>query len=471
MRTPSPTPPLNPHLRTVSKRETRLSTSIAFIAWAIAVYDFILFGTLLPRIQDSFGWDTSFALLVSTLVSLGTGIMVLAIGPLVDRFGRRRGMMFSIGGTAVSAVATAAAQGVGTLVGAKAISGVGLAESSINATYLNELYAQSEDEKVRRNKGFVYSFVQAGWPVGALVAAAFVAGVQMIWGPDSWRIAFLLSAIPAVLTMVLCRRLKESPQYEALSEARKLTQRGSREEAAVLLHNAGLAQQSKAPFARIFQGRHLRNTIFLSLAWIFNYFGLQIFSVLGTTVLETGKGLDAATTLALVIGSNVAGAAGYIFFGWAGDRWGRKRMIAIGWCTSGFAFAALMLGPNTPEFVLPVYMAGLFLMLGPYSALMFFQAECFEADCRGTGGAFAYAMSQPGAVIGGFLLTGLTVAAVPFGIATVLVGAVGLLLSGLVIMGARPIDPPAAPLAPLETAGLLTTHLDNATTTEDGTHT
>lgn len=440
MSTSPPTPPLNPRLRTVSKRETGVATTIAFIAWTIAVYDFILFGTLLPRIQDSFGWDTSFALLVSTLVSLGTGIMVLAIGPLVDRFGRRKGMILSIGGTAASSAGTAAVTGVGSLVAVRSLSGIGLAESSINATYLNEIYAQSEDERVRRNKGLVYSFVQAGWPVGALAAAAFVAGVQAIWGSDSWRIAFLLATIPAVLTALLCRRLRESPQYEAITQARQEAGNGFPEKADELLRSAGLTQQTKTPFVRIFQGRHLRNTIFLSLAWVFNYFGLQVFSVLGTTVLETGKGLEADTTLVLVVASNVVGAAGYVFFGWAGDRWGRQRMIAIGWSASGFAFAALMLGPNNPVFVLSGYMAGLFFMLGPYAALMFFQAECFDTDCRGTGSAFAYSMSQPGAIVGGLLLTGLTAATIPFGFATVAVGATGLLLSGALILGARPVD-------------------------------
>ncbi len=432
-------PPLNPRLRTVSKRETRVATGIAFLAWTIAVYDFILFGTLLPRIQESFGWDTSFALLVSTLVSIGTGIMVLVIGPLVDRFGRRRGMMLSIGGTAASSAATAAVNGVAALVAVRSVSGVGLAESSINATYLNELYSQSESERVRRNKGFVYSFVQAGWPVGALVAAAFVAGVTAIWGPDSWRIAFLLATIPAILTALLCRRLRESPQFEIMYEARRQAKAGAQAEARELLAAAGLEQPSRAPFARIFRGAHLRNTVFLSLAWVFNYFGLQVFSVLGTTVLETGKGLDAATTLALVVASNVVGAAGYIFFGWAGDRWGRKRVIAVGWMASGAAFAALLLGPNDPIFVLTAYMAGLFLMLGPYAALMFFQTECFDADCRGTGSAFAYAMSQPGAIIGGLLLTGLTAVAIPFSLAALAVGAVGLVLSGVLILGARPL--------------------------------
>lgn len=440
MTTRTAAPPLNRTLRTVSGKEARAATGIAFIAWTIAVYDFILFGTLLPRIQESFGWDTSFALLVSTLVSIGTGVMVLAVGPLVDRFGRRRGMVASIAGTAASSAATAAVNGVGSLVLVRSISGVGLAESSINATYLNELYSQTDDERIRGNKGFVYSFVQAGWPVGALVAAAFVAGVTAIWGPESWRLAFLIATIPALVTAMLCRRLRESPQYEVMAQASRLTKDGSRDEAREMLEATGLSLPGRTPFPRIFQGPHLRNTVYLSLAWLFNYFGLQVFSVLGTTVLETGKGLSGSTALGLVIASNLVGAAGYIFFGWAGDRWGRRRMIAIGWAASGLAFTALMLGPTNSVFVLGAYMVGLFFMLGPYAALMFFQTECFDPDCRGTGSAFAYAMSQPGAIIGGLLLTGLTAAAMPFSIATVLVGAAGLVLSAVCILGARPLE-------------------------------
>ncbi|WP_435740091.1 hypothetical protein [Clavibacter nebraskensis] len=59
-------------LEKVSVRQTRRVTGTAFLAWTIAVYDFILFGTLLPDISRDFGWDTSESLLVSTLVSVGT---------------------------------------------------------------------------------------------------------------------------------------------------------------------------------------------------------------------------------------------------------------------------------------------------------------------------------------------------------------------------------------------------------------
>src|SRR3954451_15008657 len=94
-------------LRRVSGKETRRASGIAFIAWTIAVYDFILFGTLLPRISESFGWSTSHALLVSTLVSVGTAIVVLLVGPMVDKLGRRKEMIIPGAGPAVSPAATA----------------------------------------------------------------------------------------------------------------------------------------------------------------------------------------------------------------------------------------------------------------------------------------------------------------------------------------------------------------------------
>ena len=96
--------------RKISLKETRFVTIIAFLAWTIAVYDYILFGTLLPRIEESFGWDSSHALLVSTLVSAGVFLVIIFFGPLIDKLGRRKGMMASVGGSAVAGGASALAK-------------------------------------------------------------------------------------------------------------------------------------------------------------------------------------------------------------------------------------------------------------------------------------------------------------------------------------------------------------------------
>lgn len=430
----------SPGLRRVTGRETRRASGIAFFAWAIAVYDFILFGTLLPRIEESFGWSTSHALLVSTLVSVGTAVVVLLVGPMVDKLGRRKGMIISVGGTAASSAATAATFGAASLIGVRSISGLGLAEQSVNATYLNELYELTEDESIKKRRGFVYSMVQTGWPTGALLAAGFVAVVTSVFGEGAWRLAFLLATIPAIAVALICRTLKESPQFEAQDTIKKLRAAGKHDEADTLAAATHTVEQTAAPFKRIFQGRHLRNTLVLSGAWLLNWFAIQTFSVLGTTVLEKGKGIDASSTLILVVLSNLVAVAGYLSHGWAGDRFGRRNTIAVGWLCSGLFFAAMLLGPSNQVYVLITYMMGLFFLLGPYAAIMFFQAECFDTDCRATGSAFIGAMSQPGAIISGFILTGLTAASVGYSTAALWVGAAGAVASAVIVLGAHTVS-------------------------------
>ena len=229
------------------------------------------------------------------------------------------------------------------------------------------------------------------------------------------------------------------------------------DEAEALAAATATVEQTSAPFKRIFTGKHLRNTVVLSLAWLLNWFAIQTFSVLGTTVLEKGKGIDASSTLILVVLSNLVAVAGYLAHGWAGDRFGRRNTIAVGWLLSGLFFGAMLLGPSSQIFVLVTYMMGLFFLLGPYAAIMFFQAECFDTDCRATGSAFIGAMSQPGAIISGFILTGLTAASVGYSTAALWVGALGAIASAVIVLGARKVadTPPQAgvPAGPTTTAG------------------
>ena len=246
--------------------------------------------------------------------------------------------------------------------------------------------------------------------------------------------------MPAILVALLCLKLRESPQFELQQRIRQLRKDGDEAGAARVAAAYDLDHDVAAPIRRIFHGVHLRNTIVLSVAWLFNWFAIQTFSVLGTTVLESGKGIDASNTLLMVVVSNVVGAIGYLAHGWAGDRFGRRNTIAVGWLLAGVFFAAMLLGPSSTGYVIVTYMMGLFFLLGPYAAIMFLQAECFTTDCRATGSSFIGAMSQPGAIIGGFILTGLTAAAVPYSMAALYVGAVGAVISAVVVLFVRKVS-------------------------------
>lgn len=401
----------------VPTRDIRRSTVIGMIAGIVSVFDFILFGTLLPRISDSFQWSTSQALLVSTLVSVGTAVVLFGVGPLVDRIGRRRGMITAVLGTALSSAATAGATGATSLVAVRSISGLSLSEQSVNATYLNEMYNAAEDERVTRNRGFVFSMVQTAWPLGALTAAGFVAIVGGLIGLDEWRLVFLIATIPALAVAYLCRSLRESPQFVAQKQTP--------------------VEKSGSSIGMIFRGALRRNTVVLALSWLTNWMAIQTFSVLGTTVLEVGKGFSAENSLLMVVASNLVAVLGYLAHGWLGDRFDRHKVIGFGWLIGAALFAAMLAGPDQTAFVLITYMAGLFFLLGPYAAVLVFQSECYPTECRATGGAFAFAMSQPGAILGGLLLSVVTGLGWSYGAAALVVGAGSCLASALIIFVAR----------------------------------
>ncbi|GAA3696526.1 MFS transporter [Arthrobacter ginkgonis] len=420
---------------TVSKRQTRLGTLIAFLAWVVAVYDFIMFGTLLPEIRLEFGWSEAQATGINTAIAVGTGIIVLAIGPIVDRIGRRRGMMATVGGTAVASALSAMTMNPAFLVGVRSVSGLGMAEQSINTTYLNEVYAVTEDEKIKKNRGFIYSIVQSGWPVGSLLAAGFIALLLPVAG---WRGVFLLAALPAIILLWMRRSLKETPQYLLLNEARKLKKAGQKAEADELLARYGLEQNETAPLRTIFNSRYRRNTFFLSLVWILNFFGVTTFTVLGTTLLTDGKGLPYGISLLVFMAACAGGFLGYLFFGWLGQRFGRRGVVAAGFMISALAYTAMLFWAHDVPTVILFYALGQFFMAGPFSAFMFYMGEVYGADCRATGTSFLNAMAQPGSIIAGVLITVFLASGVSWITAAFVVGVVGVFLSGVAMLACTP---------------------------------
>ncbi len=148
----------------LTPEQVRFATWIAFFAWVFAVYDFILFGTLLPEIGRHFSWSEVEQAEIATWVAVGTAVVALAIGPLVDRLGRRVGIMFTVSGSAICSALTAigGSWGKSPLILIRSLGGLGYAEETVNATYLSEIYAASDDPRLAKRRGFIYSLVQGG---------------------------------------------------------------------------------------------------------------------------------------------------------------------------------------------------------------------------------------------------------------------------------------------------------------------
>ncbi len=426
-----------------TKRETNAAMVLALLAWTVAVFDYGLFGTLLPAMKSDFGWSDSQSYLINTLIAVGTAVVAFGVGPVIDRLGRRRGMQLTIGGTAVASLLTAlipaklGAISSAMVIGVRSLGGLGFSEQSVNATYLNEVFSITEDKKKSDHRGFWYGIVQGGWPLGFLLSSALAVLLLERLG---WRGMYLVATLPAVvLVVVIGKKLKETPQFQLQNDVRRLKAEGKSEEANALAAEYGVSHSDTAPIARLLEPELRRNTIVLSLAWIVNFFGISIFSVLGSSILANAKGVKLSDAFYMLVIINLGAYFGYIFHGWLGDRIGRQRTIVIGWMISGVAFAVMLSSAvSSPAMIVTTYAIGLFFLVGPYAAILFYMGECYPTDCRGTGTVIIGAMSQPGTIIGGFLFTA-AAAAWGTGPAALWVGAVGTFASGALMLFAKPV--------------------------------
>lgn len=435
----------------VQPKDVRLATWICFFAWTFAVYDFVLFGNLLPQLAEHLGWTGAQSTEINTWVTAGTAIVAFAIGPIVDRIGRRKGILIAVAGAAVASLLTAmvgwvvglaAGLGLVFLVLVRSLAGLGYAEQAINAAYLNEMFAHNSDPAKAKRRGLVYSLVQSGWPVGSVLAAG---SVYLLFPIGGWQLCFVVAALPAIFILWAGRWLKESPQFSHRHQIDQMIKAGRLEEAQVLGQKYGIDISEKAsPLVSVFRGESLRSTVTIGGAFLLNWLGVLAFSILGTSLLTAPDGKDIAfnNALLVLIISNATAFAGYLFHGWLGDRIGRRNAIGIGWILCAISFFTMLQAPNGNfPLIVALYSAGLFFLIGPFSALMFFTGESFPVHTRATGSSLVNASGQVGAIIGGLLITATLAAGSGWINAALWWGVIPILASGLLIFAARNVDP------------------------------
>lgn len=404
----------------------------SFLAWMFSVYDYILFGTLLPIISTTYNWSPEVSLQIATWVAVGTFILSFAVGPITDHFGRRNALMITTFGAALSSGLTALTMSPLYLIVVRSLSGLGYSEQAVNTTYLSEIM-----EPGRR--GFLYSFVQGGWPIGVLFASLMTAIFEPIVG---WRGVFLIATFPAIVIVILWSRLKESPRFERMKEIRRLVKTGKHEEAERLGKEWGIDSQkmTRSSLMQMFGPDIRRHTIFLGLAFLMNWVAIQVFVVLSTTVLVNGKQISFSNSLLMLILSNALSYIGYVVHGYIGDKVGRRGTVGVAWILAALSYASMLLFAHGFLGVVVTYSIGLFFIIGAYSALFSYMSESFPTRMRGTAASVINAMGPIGGIIGSALFAAFTGTS---GIVTgaFLAGVIPLLLSGLLMFGARPVRP------------------------------
>ena len=322
--------------------------------------------------------------LLFALFMIGWGT-ALIWGPIADRFGRVRTMMFSITCFSVFTLLSAFATGVWSLAILRFLAGVGIGgEWSVGASLVSEEWPEE-----RRAKGAAW--MHTGYYFGFFLAAAANYFVGSRYG---WRYMFVVGGLPALLVGFIRNNVQEPARW-----ATKIQVLGEQWK----MHHA---------FLKLFSLRYRRRTLLNSIYLIVSLAGLWAGSVyvpaamtyIATRTGQTAMGaarlasyssalLGVATVLTALVVPIIAEWLGRratlaIFYGimlvsiWTA--FGHVFYMekgAVGW----FLFCAVLLGVGGANFVV-------------YS---FWLPEQYETECRAS--AFAFVTN-----VGRFAAAGLT---------------------------------------------------------------
>jgi len=333
----------------------------AQLGWMLDAMDFLLFTFAVVPIRDEFhltnakmGGLTSVALIASAAGGI-------AFGRFADRIGRVRAMTISILLYSFATAGLASSAGLISLIVWRVLVGFGMGgEWSCGSVLVAETWPAEHRAKAM-------GLMQAGWAIGALIAAAISAATLERFG---WRALFVIGALPAIAAFFIRRNVEEPPIW--------------RERPAEV-----------ARWSEMFSETFIRRTVIATLlasSVLVAFWGVTSWlpAFLATPIAQGGAGLTVTKSASWLIVLQIGAFFGYISFGWIADRIGRRPaftffMIAAALLVPLFAFKA-----RTPATLLTLGPLVGFFAHGYFSLFGAMLAELFPTRIRGSAQGFCY---------------------------------------------------------------------------------
>ena len=296
-----------------------------FLGWTLDAFDFFILAFVLVPIAHEFHRSIADMALAITASLVTRPIGAFFFGLMADRYGRRLPLMLDIIFFSAAEVLSGLAPSYRVFLFLRLIYGIGMGgEWGVGASLAME-------SAPARWRGVLSGFLQEGYALGYLLAAAAYWGVFPHWG---WRGMFFLGGAPALLTLFIRFRVKESYVWRATAARRK-----------------DWKSYGRAVFS------NARRFVYLVLLMAMMNFMSHGTQDLYPTFLQQQRGLAGSTTALVTIVSMCGAIFGGILIGLASDRFGRRRAMVA---SIAAALALIPLWIFAPS--LPLILAGAFLM-------------------------------------------------------------------------------------------------------------
>ena len=360
-------------------------------------FDTQAIGYVAPALARDLGLSRGMLGPVFSAGLFGLMIGALLFGPLADRVGRKRIIIFSTLAFGLGALATAFVRDVNTLLAIRFLTGLGLGGAMPNTIALTSEFSP------HRRRATMVMVMFVGFSIGAALGGLLAAALIPQFG---WRSVFVVGgAAPLLLAPILTLRLPESVRFLALAghahervarllalvNPKAVFAKGTR----FVVNEPALAG---LPVVHLFQGGRTAVTLLLWVVFFMSLLDLYFLSNWLPTVLND---LGASIAAAAAIGSmlQVGGMVGTFALGSIIDRFS-FRALALVYFIAVFAVGAIgQLGHSAVLVTIAIFVAG-FCIVGGQIAANALAAGFYPTSVRATGVGWALGIGRIGSIVG-----------------------------------------------------------------------
>ncbi|AKZ62535.1 MFS transporter [Herbaspirillum hiltneri N3] len=360
----------------------------AFLGWIFDGYEALALIVVLSPLLNSLLTTSQaaskpfYAGLVIGITLLGWGIGGLVGGVLADYIGRKTVMMWSVFLYALFTGLTAFSDTIVTLCVLRFITGLAMgSEWSTGIALVAETWPPEAKAKGA-------GFLQSGFGWGTL-AAAFIWYVLQLIGPigiDSWRVMFVVGALPAFFVLYIRKDVDESEEWIT---ALKSQEWGATEQST--------EKGGKRPFTlkQVFTEREavrrILLTSLLSVVSIAGWWAVSSWLTEYTRILSAAQGgqfhWDSYVSLLYTTGAIVA----YMASGFIADSIGRRWFLFLTFAGSLATTFLIYSYASTPMEILIFSPVNGFFTLGcAFAWLAIYPSELFNTSVRSTAVSFVF---------------------------------------------------------------------------------
>jgi MFS transporter, SHS family, lactate transporter len=339
----------------ISDRASQRNALIAgFLGWTLDAFDFFVLTFVLSAVAKDFHVSRPQIALTLTLTLAMRPVGAVIFGLMADRYGRRLPLMLDVIFYSLVEVLSGLAPNYTVFLVLRLLYGIGMGgEWGVGAS----LVMESVPAKWR---GILSGLLQEGYAVGNLLAAI---AYFTVFPHVGWRALFFIGGLPALLTLFIRAKVKESPVWH-----RSRTDWHQYKQA--ILRN----------------GRLFLYLVVLMAMMNFISHGTQD---LYPTFLQKQRGFSPHGTAIIAAISMLGAIGGGLAFGLYSDRYGRRRSMVTAVLLALGLIPLWILAPSTALIVLGAFLMQ-FMVQGAWGVIPAHINELSPDSVRGFFPGFAY---------------------------------------------------------------------------------